>query len=68
MAKKLGVSLGGVNYALQALGKRRFVNAKNFQKVGHKACSGVFTDDAARRKKTFLATALSSRKVEGMSC
>ena len=37
LAAELGVSLGGVNYALKALVERGFVKAGNFRKSGAKA-------------------------------
>ena len=37
LAAELGVSLGGVNYALKALIERGFVKADNFRKSGSKA-------------------------------
>ena len=36
LAARLGVSLGGVNYALKALMERGFVKADNFRKSGNK--------------------------------
>ena len=36
LAAKLGVSLGGVNYALKALVERGFVKADNFRKSDNK--------------------------------
>ena len=36
LAAELGVSLGGVNYALKALVERGFVKADNFRKSGSK--------------------------------
>ena len=36
LAAELGVSLGGVNYALKALVERGFVKAGNFRKAGNK--------------------------------
>ena len=36
LAAELGVSLGGVNYALKALIERGFVKADNFRKSGNK--------------------------------
>ena len=36
LAAELGVSLGGVNYALKALMKRGFMKADNFRKSGNK--------------------------------
>ena len=36
LAAELGVSLGGVNYALKALVERGFVKADNFRKSGNK--------------------------------
>ena len=54
MAKELGVSLGGVNYALQALSKRRFVNAKNFKNSDTKPAQVYLLTTQDAEKKPFL--------------
>ena len=46
LAAELGVSLGGVNYALKALVERGFVKADNFRKSGSKVAYLYF--DAQR--------------------
>ena len=41
LAAELGVSLGGVNYALKALVERGFVKADNFRKSGNKVAPSL---------------------------
>ena len=64
IAAELGVSLGGVNYALKALVERGFVKADNFLKSGNKAaCLYVLTPQGVAEKAS-LATAFLGRKLE----
>ena len=64
LAAELGVSLGGVNYALKALVERGFVKAGNFRKSGNKvACLYVLTPQGVAEKAS-LATAFLGRKLE----
>ena len=64
LAKELGVSLGGVNYALNALIERGFVKAENFRKSGTKAASLYLLTPQGVAEKASLATSFLSRKLE----
>jgi len=64
LAQELGVSLGGVNYALKALIERGFVKADNFRKSDTKvACLYVLTPKGIAEKSS-LATAFLAQKLE----
>ena len=64
LAAELGVSLGGVNYALKALVDRGFVKADNFRNSGNKlAYLYVLTPQGAAEKAS-LAAAFLGRKLE----
>ena len=60
----LGVSLGGVNYALKALVERGFVKAENFRKSGSKAAYLYVLTPIGIAEKTSLATAFLGRKLK----
>ena len=64
LASELGVSLGGVNYALQALVQRGFVKADNFRKSRGKAAYLYVLTPKGIAEKTSLAIAFLGRKLE----
>lgn len=64
LAAELGVSLGGVNYALKALVQRGFVKADNFKKSGSKVAYLYVLTPKGIAEKTSLATAFLGRKLE----
>jgi EPS-associated MarR family transcriptional regulator len=64
LAAELGVSLGGVNYALKALIERGFVKADNFRKSGDKAAYLYVLTPKGIAEKSSLATAFLGRKLE----
>ena len=63
LAAKLGVSLGGVNYALKALMERGFVKAENFRKSGSKVAYLYLLTPKGVVEKTSLAAAFLGRKL-----
>ena len=64
LASELGVSLGGVNYALKALVERGFVKADNFRKSGKKVAYLYVLTPQGVAEKASLATAFLGRKLE----
>lgn len=64
LAAELGVSLGGVNYALKALMERGFVKADNFRKSGRKVAYLYVLTPTGIAEKTSLAAAFLGRKLE----
>jgi len=64
LAAELGVSLGGVNYALKALIERGFVKAGNFRRSGNKAAYLYVLTTKGIAEKSSLATAFLGRKLE----
>ena len=64
LAAELGVSLGGVNYALKALIERGFVKADNFRKSGSKVAYLYLLTPKGIAEKGSLATAFLGRKLE----
>ena len=64
LAVELGVSLGGVNYALKALVERGFVKAENFRKSGSKAAYLYVLTPMGIAEKTSLTTAFLGRKLK----
>ena len=64
LAKKLGVSLGGVNYALRALTERGFVKAENFRKAGTKVAYLYVLTPKGVAEKMSLATVFLGRRLE----
>ena len=64
LAAELGVSLGGVNYALRALVERGFVKAGNFRKSGAKVAYLYVLTPKGIAEKSTLATAFLGRKLE----
>ena len=63
LAAELGVSLGGVNYALKALVERGFVKAGNFRKSGNKVAYLYVLTPQGLAEKASLATAFLGRKL-----
>ena len=64
LAAELGVSLGGVNYALKALVERGFVKADNFRKSGNKVAYLYVLTPQGVAEKASLATVFPGRKLE----
>ncbi|MDB2434665.1 MarR family EPS-associated transcriptional regulator [Luminiphilus sp.] len=64
LAAELGVSLGGVNYALKALVERGFVKADNFRKSGRKLVYLYVLTPRGVIEKASLAAAFLGRKLE----
>ena len=64
LAAELGVSLGGVNYALKELIKRGFVKVDNFRKSGRKVAYLYVLTPTGVVEKTSLATAFLGRKLQ----
>jgi EPS-associated MarR family transcriptional regulator len=64
LASELGVSLGGVNFALKALVERGFVKADNFRKSGNKVAYLYVLTPQGVAEKASLATAFLGRKLE----
>ena len=64
LAADLGVSLGGVNYAMKALVERGFVKADNFRKSGSKVAYLYVLTPQGVAEKASLATAFLGRKLE----
>ena len=64
LAAELGVSLGGVNFALKALVQRGFVKANNFRKSGNKVAYLYVLTPQGVAEKAALATAFLGRKLE----
>lgn len=63
LAAELGVSLGGVNYALKALIERGFVKAGNFRKSGRKVAYLYVLTPKGVVEKASLAAAFLGRKL-----
>ena len=64
IARELGVSLGGVNYALKALIERGFVKAGNFGRSENKTAYLYLLTPAGIAQKSALAATFLSRKLE----
>ena len=64
LAAELGVSLGGINFALKALMGRGFVKVDNFRKSGRKVGYMYVLTPAGIAEKTSLAVAFLDRKLE----
>ena len=64
LAAELGVSLGGVNYALKALVEKGFVKVDNFRKSGRKVAYLYVLTPAGIAEKTSLAAAFLGQKLE----
>jgi EPS-associated MarR family transcriptional regulator len=63
IAKELGVSLGGVNCAIQALVRRGFVKADNFRRAGSKVAYLYVLTPRGVAERASLAAAFLSRKL-----
>ena len=64
LARELGVSLGGVNYALKALVDKGYVKAGNFAKSESKSAYLYILTPAGLAQKSVLATTFLTRKLE----
>ena len=64
IARELGVSLGGINYALKALIERGFVKAGNFGRSENKSAYLYLLTPAGIAQKSALAATFLSRKLE----
>ena len=64
LAAELGVSLGGVNYALKALVERGFVKADNFRKSGNKVAYLYVLTPQGVTEKASLATTFLGQKLK----
>ena len=64
LAAELGVSLGGVNYALKALMERGFVKADNFRKSGNKVAYLYVLTPRGVAEKASLTSRFLKRKME----
>ena len=64
LAAELGVSLGGVNYALKALIERGFVKAGNFGRSDNKGAYLYLLTPEGVAQKSALAARFLSRKLE----
>lgn len=64
LAEELGISLGGVNYAVKALVERGLLKMKNFSRSDHKASYLYVLTPSGIAEKASLASALLSRKLE----
>lgn len=64
IARELGVSLGGVNYAMKALVERGLVKVKNFGRSDNKLGYVYALTPAGMKQKSELAASFLSRKLE----
>ena len=64
IARELGVSLGGVNYAMKALVERGLVKAKNFGRSDTKLGYVYVLTPAGIKQKSELASSFLIRKLE----
>ena len=64
LARELGVSLGGINYALKALIERGFVKAGNFGRSDNKGAYLYLLTPEGVAQKSALAAKFLSRKIE----
>ncbi|QDD13357.1 MarR family EPS-associated transcriptional regulator [Candidatus Methylopumilus rimovensis] len=64
LAKKLGVSLGGVNYCLNALVQLGHLKINNFQKNSNKSAYLYLLTPAGLSNKAILATSFLKRKMD----
>ena len=63
IARELGVSLGGVNYAMKALVERGLVKAKNFGRSDNKLGYVYVLTPAGIKQKSELAASFLTRKL-----
>ena len=64
LSKKLGVSLGGVNYCLSALIDKGFVKAKNFSNNANKVSYAYLLTPKGIREKSQLTVRFLQRKMQ----
>ena len=64
LAAELGMSLGGVNYAVKALVERGYVKVKNFSRSDSKISYLYLLTPSGFAEKAAVAAALLSRKLE----
>ena len=64
LAAQLGVSLGGVNYAMKALVERGFVKVKNFSRSDTKTAYLYILTPSGIAEKASVAAALLGRKLK----
>ena len=64
IARELGVSLGGVNYAMKALIERGLVKAKNFSRSDKKLGYVYVLTPTGIKQKSELAASFLSRELE----
>jgi EPS-associated MarR family transcriptional regulator len=64
LAAQLGVSLGGVNYAMKALVERGFVKVKNFSRSDTKVAYLYILTPSGIAEKASVAAALLGRKLK----
>jgi MarR family transcriptional regulator, temperature-dependent positive regulator of motility len=64
LAKKLGISLGGVNYCLKALIEVGHIKIENFKKIPNKAIYLYLLTPNGISKKTLLASDFLKRKMK----
>jgi EPS-associated MarR family transcriptional regulator len=64
LARELGISLGGVNYCLQALIKKGWLKAGNFSRSGRKLSYAYLLTPAGIAEKSLLTKRFLKRKVE----
>jgi len=64
IARELGVSLGGVNYAMKALIERGLVKAKNFGRSNNKLGYAYVLTPMGMKQKSELAASFLTRKLE----
>ena len=64
LAAELGISLGGVNYAMKALVERGFVKVKNFSRSDSKIAYLYMLTPLGIAEKASVAAALLARKLK----
>jgi EPS-associated MarR family transcriptional regulator len=64
LAKQLGVSLGGANYALRALVERGMVKAQNFSSSSKKLSYAYFLTPNGLAEKSLLTARFLKRKID----
>ena len=67
LSEKLNISLGGVNYALNALIARGWVKLKNFQNCDNKLGYAYFLTPEGATNKAVIAKPFGSEKFKNMS-
>ena len=64
LAKELGVSLGGVNYALRGLVEKGFIKAQNFSRSDKKLSYAYILTPTGLAEKSLLTARFLKRKME----